>query len=134
MYKSCLTNKENLMTKKQIDKALFEGCREGDFNKVRLALNFGADMGAKTNLGWTPLHVASEFNRISIAKLLIERGADLEAKDISEQTPLHLASFWNRIETAKLLLDAGADLEAKDRWGNTPFDNARSDEMKDLLK
>ena len=32
------------MTKKQIDKALLEGCGEGDYNKVRLALNFGADV------------------------------------------------------------------------------------------
>ncbi len=122
------------MTKKQIDKALFEGCREGDFNKVRLAINFGANLEAKNNSGRTPLHLASEFNRISIAKLLIERGAIVRANDNGGRTPLHLASFWNRIETAKLLLDAGADVEAKDRWGNTPFDNARSDEMKDLLK
>ena len=121
MYKSCLTNKENLMTKKQIDKALFEGCREGDFNKVRLALNFGADMGAKNKYGQTPLDLAVFWNRIKIVELLIDRGADLEAKTNDGSTRLHWVSRWNRIETAKLLLERGADVRAKDEDGRTPL-------------
>ena len=60
--------KENLMTKKQINKALLEGCKKGDYNKVRFALNFGADVEAKDNYGWTPLHLASRNNHIEIAK------------------------------------------------------------------
>jgi ankyrin repeat protein len=122
------------MTKKQIDKMLLKGCEAGDFNKVRLAINFGADLEAKNNSGRTPLHLASEFNRISIAKLLIEMGANLEAKDNQGRNPLHVATMNNSIETATLLLDAGADLEAKDRWGNTPLDYSPTEERKDLLK
>ena len=79
------------MSKKQIDKALFEGCREGDFNKVRIALNFGADVEAKNDAGWTPLHEASYRNHIAIAKLLLDTGADLEAKDNGGRTPLDMA-------------------------------------------
>ena len=79
------------MTKKQRYKALFEGCREGDYNKVRLALNFGADVEAKDDWGWTPLYWASKRNHIEIVKLLIERGADVNAKDNMGRTPLYLA-------------------------------------------
>ncbi len=79
------------MTKKQIDKMLLEGCGERDYNKVRLAINFGADVEAETNDGETPLHFASDTNRIEIAKLLLERGSDLEAKDDDGETPLDTA-------------------------------------------
>jgi ankyrin repeat protein len=102
------------MTKKQIDKALLEGCESGDYNKVRLALNFGADVEAKKYDGWTPLYLASANNSIEIAKLLIEAGADLEAKTNGGRTPLYVASRWNHIEIAKLLIEAGADVKAKD--------------------
>ena len=100
---------------------------------AKLLLDTGADLKAKDEDGWTPLHVASRRNRIEIAKLLIDRGADVEAK-VDGCTPLHLASYWNRIETAKLLLERGADVEAKDKWGDTPLDDADSDEMRELLK
>jgi ankyrin repeat protein len=122
------------MTKKQIDKALLEGCESGDYNKVRLAINFGADLEAKNNYGLTPLHLASRLNHIEIAKLLIDRGADLEAKTNGGWTPLHLASDNNNIETAKLLIERGADVEAKTNGGRTPLRKAQSEEMRDLLK
>ena len=69
------------MTKKERDKMLLEGCESGDYNKVRLALNFGADLEAKDKRGWTPLHEASANDRVEVAKLLLERGADVNAKD-----------------------------------------------------
>jgi len=87
------------MTKKEINKALLEGCREGDFNKVRLAINFGADVKAKDNDGWTPLHFASKEDNIEIAKLLIEKGADVGAK-VDGWTPLH----WAKSDEMEALL------------------------------
>jgi len=122
------------MTKKEKNKALLAGCASGDFNKVRLALNFGADVNPKGNGGWTPLHLATYHNHIQIAKFLIDRGADVNAKANGGRTPLHEAVLNNATEVAKLLLDKGADVEAKNVYGNTPLDLARSDEMKDLFK
>ncbi len=80
------------MTKKQRDKMLWEGCKEGDFDKVRLAVNFGSDLGAKDNDGWTPLHFACLDDNLECAELLLDRGADLEAKDEWGHTPLDMAS------------------------------------------
>jgi ankyrin repeat protein len=119
------------MTKKQIDKMLLEGCESRDFNKVRLAINFGADVETKDKLGYTPLHWASD---VKTAKLLLERGADVKAKDNWGQTPLHLASISNHIETVRFFIERGADVEAKDIHGYTPLDLASRDEMKALLK
>jgi len=105
-----------------------------DASKIKYLIERGADVNAKEEYGNTPLHWASIENHIELAKLLIERGADVNAKRNDGETPLHWASIENYIELAELLLDRGADLEAKDNWGQTPLDNARSDEMKDLLK
>ena len=121
------------MTKKERDKMLLEGCESGDFNKVRLAINFGADLEAKDKDGWTPLHMASERNYIEIAELLIEMGADVEAKDDKGWTPLHRASANNHIETAKLLLNWGVDTWAKCKDGDIPYEKSYTDEMKELL-
>jgi ankyrin repeat protein len=79
------------MTKKQRDRMLWEGCESGDFNKVRLAINFGADLEAKNEWGQTPLHEASYNDSIAIAKLLIDAGADLKAKTNMRETPLDRA-------------------------------------------
>jgi len=79
------------MTKKQRDKMLLEGCESGDFNKVRLAINFGADVNVKNVWGWTPLHWACSNNAIQLAKLLLDRGADVEAKTDWGRTPLYFA-------------------------------------------
>jgi ankyrin repeat protein len=119
------------MTKKEINEALLEGCESRDFNKVRLAINFGADVDVKNKWGDTPLHLAKN---VEIAKLLIEKGADVNAKDNGGETPLHLASYNDSIELATLLLDRGADVGAKDDDGETPLDTAYSYEMKDLFK
>jgi ankyrin repeat protein len=79
------------MTKKQRDRMLWEGCESGDYNKVRLAINFGADVGAKDNDGWTPLHFACLDDNLECAELLLDRGADVEAKTDDGWTPLHFA-------------------------------------------
>ena len=105
-----------------------------DMSKIQDLIERGADVDAKDNNGWTPLHWASDSNHIEIAKLLIDRGADVDAKDNWGWTPLHRACGNNALELAKLLIERGADVEAKDNVGWTPLRKARSEEMRDLLK
>jgi len=105
-----------------------------DMSKVQDLIERGADVRAKDNRGETPLHFASWYNSIEIAKFLIERGADVRAKNNGGRTPLHWASKRNHIEIAKLLLDAGSDVEAKNNNGETPLHWVKSYEMQDLLK
>ncbi len=103
--------------------------------KIEVMLESGlVDVGAKDEVGWTPLHVASDSGSIETAKLLLDRGADVNAKDEWGKTPLHWASIENYIETAELLLDRGADVKAKDDDGWTPLHWASWDNRIEIAK
>ena len=88
----------------------------------------------KDKFGRTPLHIAAEYNRLTIAKLLITHGANINAQDYNGETPLHKAVYNQRIGIIKLLLDKGAKLDIPNRRGMTPLDIAFSIGCGETLK
>jgi ankyrin repeat protein len=85
-----------------IDQDLLDACWNGDFEKVKRAIEEGADVNAKRKcgecanvdakggeyLGVTPLHVASTYGHKNIISLLLEHGADVNAEYDGGETPL----------------------------------------------
>ena len=86
---------------KKANEMLWEGVEEDDFDKVRIALNFRADVNAKNADGYTPLHWVAEYNRLEIAKLLISSGAEVNAKSDDGRTPYDFSN--KRTKVSKLL-------------------------------
>jgi hypothetical protein len=87
------------------DSPLFPAAWGNSPAAVRLLLSRGADPNVRAN-GLTPLHLASEYGKIEIARLLIEHGASVEAKDDQGKTPLDVALGDD--EMIKLLLEHSA--------------------------
>ncbi len=112
---------------------LFELIKHGDFEGVKKAIENGADVNARNEIGWTPLHLASYWGCTKIAKLLIENKADVNAKDVCGNTPLHLASRYNNLEIVKLLIEKGADVNAKDNYSKTALDIAKSHDYQEII-
>jgi ankyrin repeat protein len=56
----------------------------------------------------TPLHWAAEYDRLDIAKMLLDSGADLEATTSWGATPLDWAATMGSTKVADLLLARGA--------------------------
>ena len=96
------------------------------FEVVQKLIEYGADIDAVDEDGWTPLGWASRgrtFEDGSVIRLLLERGADVNSRaDDDGFTPLHRASAYGApLEVLRLLLDHGADVEAVNGDGETPL-------------
>lgn len=89
---------------------------------AKLLLAKGADVNARAQGGYTPLHVASgNYGNGHVAALLLANGADVNAKD-RRGTPLAAAALAGKLEVVKLLLSQGADPNVVDSNGHRPLD------------
>jgi ankyrin repeat protein len=82
---------------------------------VRLLVAGGANVNSRTDLGKTPLHLASLKGRAAIVKRLIDAGAGLSESSNDGLTPLHEIAIGGDQDSAALLLDRGADVNVRSR-------------------
>ena len=123
------------MNKEELNKMLFDACKENDYKKAKEAIELGADIKYKDDTEAMLLIITSRNNNIDILKLLLKNGANVNAKDNFGRTPLHGIAFWcnekefkdkydSIVTTAKFLLENGADVNAKDNCMETPLHEA----------
>jgi len=92
----------------------------GNLEIVKKHIEAGSDINQKDAMsGSTPLMSAATFNKIEIAKALIDAKADLTLINNDGGTALHNAAFFGRVEIVQLLMDAKADKTAKNNFGAT---------------
>ncbi len=65
-------------------------CLHGYTDLVRLLIEEGADVNARTTNEWahTPLHLACRYSGVPIVRLLLEKGADPNARNKENKSPL----------------------------------------------
>ena len=95
-----------------------DASQQGDVRRCGLYLDAGVACihGEKA-----PLHYACEFNRVDVARLLLDRGAAIDEANAWTNNALHIACLRNHVEIATLLLDRGADVDTKSSTGDTPL-------------
>jgi ankyrin repeat protein len=121
-----------------IDQELIEAAEENNLPEVGRLVSVGADMNAKDNDGFAPLHVACFEGHVQVVKVLQEHGADIEIEDNDGWRPLHCACWHGHLAVVNELMSPndsngaitsilgkrksrGSNIEAKDRNGNTPL-------------
>ena len=90
---------------------------------LKLLRDAGANLEAKDELGFTPLHCAVMNGSVRLVSLLVQSGVHLDvgAKH-SYSTALHLAAGkTGRANCVEVLLAAGASQNLRDYHGRTPF-------------
>ena len=92
-----------------------------DLARVDRCIAAGANIEARHEDGWTPLHHAAWFGTPETVAALLDAGADLEARNGDGFTPLHGAAARGTPETVATLIRAGANIEARDEGGKTPL-------------
>lgn len=88
---------------------------------------------SKSNLGWTPLHLAAYFGNKDVVQVLVEHGANVNARNGMGDTPLHRAAFTGRTDVVMLLLQHNADVTTINGEGKTPSQVANMEDIKQLI-
>jgi ankyrin repeat protein len=83
------------------------------------------DSGLSDQHGKNALHLAAQYGRSEVVKLLLEKGADANSLDIGQKSAIHHAAKHGKTaghaESIKLLLEHCANLNLIDKAGRTPL-------------
>lgn len=87
---------------------LCAAAKVGDFEKMDLMQQHGADVTAYNYDFRTPLHIAASEGHVHVVKYLLQHGANVHARDRNQRTPLMDAVLGNHHSVISLLRKAGA--------------------------
>ncbi|MDR1591121.1 MAG: ankyrin repeat domain-containing protein [Puniceicoccales bacterium] len=101
---------------------LHTAAKVGDLEAVRILINRGAVIDARSIDGCTPLHYAAINGHLEVARFLIEeKGAAIDVQDSVGMRPLDWAVVNGRLEVARFLIAKGADVDARNADGMRPL-------------
>jgi ankyrin repeat protein len=103
---------------------LIRAAEFGQFEVVRVMIERGINVDARTSQDVTPLMYASQNGDTEIVKYLIGKGADVNARPDNRVTPLIGASRTGYYEVVDVLLEAGAEVDIRDELGLTALMHA----------
>ena len=81
--------------------------RQGNVEMAQFLISMKADVNARDNFFWTPLHFACNAGQLPIVQMLVDSGANMNAVTMHKATPLMRAVETSRIEIVEYLLEKG---------------------------
>ncbi|XP_025069688.1 oxysterol-binding protein-related protein 1 isoform X4 [Alligator sinensis] len=128
----------------EAEQQLLHDARNGNSEEVRqllenmdkgiIPLNINCKGRSKSNLGWTPLHLACYFGHANVVEDLLKAGADLNVLNNMGDTPLHRAAYTGRKEVVMLLLQYNGDTSIVNGSGQTAKDVTHNKEIRNMLE
>lgn len=102
--------------------------------KEETQININCKGKRKSNLGWTPLHLACYFGHKDVVEELLKAGADVNLPNNVGDTPLHKAAFTGRKEVVMLLLHYDACATVINGTAQIPKDVTQNAEIRSMLE
>uniref|UniRef100_A0A8C4EQC9 Oxysterol-binding protein n=1 Tax=Dicentrarchus labrax TaxID=13489 RepID=A0A8C4EQC9_DICLA len=102
--------------------------------KEETHININCKGKKKSNLGWTPLHLACYFGHKDVVEELLKAGADVNLPNNIGDTPLHKAAFTGRKEVVMLLLHYDACATVINGTAQIPKDVTQNPEIRSMLE
>ncbi|KAM3619852.1 uncharacterized protein V6R79_014707 [Siganus canaliculatus] len=102
--------------------------------KEETPININCKGKKKSNLGWTPLHLACYFGHKDVVEELLKAGADVNLPNNIGDTPLHKAAFTGRKEVVMLLLHYDACATVINGTAQIPKDVTQNPEIRSMLE
>ncbi|XP_065745532.1 oxysterol-binding protein-related protein 1 [Phocoena phocoena] len=128
----------------EAEQQLLHHARNGNAEEVRQLLEtmerneVTADINckgrSKSNLGWTPLHLACYFGHRQVVQDLLKAGAEVNVLNDMGDTPLHRAAFTGRKELVMLLLEYNAHTTVVNGNGQTAKEVTHDKEIRNMLE
>ncbi|XBB66616.1 ankyrin repeat domain-containing protein [Nocardioides sp. WV_118_6] len=97
--------------------ALLRAARAGDADGVAVALRAGADIETRDGNERTALLLASTYDRVAVAEVLVALGASPDALDDRHDTPWLVTGVTGSVRMLEALLPANPDLTVRNRYG-----------------
>ncbi|CAG8435088.1 2929_t:CDS:1 [Ambispora gerdemannii] len=114
---------------------LHNHAKKGRVQEISLLLETYANPNAADFEGRTPLHDAAFEGHLDAITVLLAFQGNPNAKDkINKNTPLHEAARKGHALIVELLIQNGADPDAINEQGKTPFNLAKNEEVRNILR
>uniref|UniRef100_A0A8B9FW95 Oxysterol-binding protein n=1 Tax=Amazona collaria TaxID=241587 RepID=A0A8B9FW95_9PSIT len=103
-------------------------------DKGEISFDINCKGRSKSNMGWTPLHLACYFGHAVVVEDLLKAGADVNVLNDMGDTPLHRAAFTGRKEVVMLLLQHNADTSIINGSGETAKEVTQDKDIRNMLE
>jgi len=105
------------ISRREADRILLRAAQNGDPDRVAVALRAGARIEARDEHRRTALLLASTFDRVDVARVLVAMGGDPDALDDRHDTPWLVTGVTGSVAMLEVLLPADPDLSIRNRFG-----------------
>jgi ankyrin repeat protein len=113
---------------------LVMAAQNGSLEDVKLLVEAGADIHARTYLGVNAMATAALMGHADVVAYLIDKGSDVNERFGNGVTPLEAAATAGQLEAVKTLLAKNADVNAADKSGMTPYRAALANNHPDIAE
>lgn len=116
------------------NKDLTDAAWQGNANRVKLLLDEGVSVDARSPHNNTALMNAARQGHTEVARLLLARGANVNAVGNNNWSALHNATWGGHTQIVRLLLDGGADTRIRARGATVDLNFKNGATALDLMR